>query len=89
MRFWSEHPAFAGDALVLTERESPSTGSRHCISRGSNPRKSSKPIHFYQHLTLSQIYTALAYFHANRDEIERELASTDADYEQLKQELVS
>lgn len=43
----------------------------------------------YPHLTLSQIYTALAYFHANRDEIERELASADADYEQLKQELAS
>jgi uncharacterized protein (DUF433 family) len=43
----------------------------------------------YPHLTLSQSYTALAYFQANRDEIERELASTDANYEQLKQELAS
>jgi uncharacterized protein (DUF433 family) len=40
----------------------------------------------YPHLTLSQVFTALAYFHANRDEIEQELASEDADYEQLKQE---
>lgn len=43
----------------------------------------------YPHLTLSQVFTALAYFHANRDEIEQELASEDADYEQLKQEASS
>lgn len=41
----------------------------------------------YPHLTLSQIYTALAYFHAHRDEIERELADQDAEYEELKQQL--
>lgn len=40
----------------------------------------------YPHLKLSQIYTALAYFHANRDEIERELAVQDAEYEELKQQ---
>ena len=39
----------------------------------------------YTHLTLSQIYTALAYFHANRDEIETELAAADAEYDELNQ----
>ncbi len=39
----------------------------------------------YPFLTLSQIYTALAYFHANRAEIESELAALDADYDELKQ----
>lgn len=43
----------------------------------------------YPHLTLSQVFTALAYFHANRDEIERELSSQDAEYEELKQQLSS
>ena len=41
----------------------------------------------YPHLTLSQIYTALAYFHAHRDDIDRELADQDAEYEELKQQL--
>ena len=39
----------------------------------------------YPHLALSQIYAALAYFHANRDEIESELAADDAEYDELKQ----
>ena len=37
----------------------------------------------YPHLSLGQIYTALAYYHANRAEIDADLASADADYEQL------
>jgi uncharacterized protein (DUF433 family) len=40
----------------------------------------------YPYLTLSQIYTALAYFHANRAEIESELAAADVEYEELKQQ---
>jgi len=39
----------------------------------------------YPHLALSQIYAALAYFHANRHEIEAELAADDAEYDGLKQ----
>jgi uncharacterized protein (DUF433 family) len=39
----------------------------------------------YPHLALSQIYAALAYFHANRHEIEAELATDDAEYDELKQ----
>ena len=38
----------------------------------------------YPHLTLGQIYTALAYYHANREEIEKELATADAEYDELK-----
>jgi len=38
----------------------------------------------YPHLSLGQIYTALAYYHANRDEVEAELAADDADYDALK-----
>ena len=29
----------------------------------------------YSHLTLAQVYTALAYYHANREEIEVDLAT--------------
>lgn len=35
----------------------------------------------YPHLTLAQVYTALAYYHANREEVEADLAfeRTEAD----------
>ena len=38
----------------------------------------------YPQLSLSQIYTALAYYHAHRDEINAELAADDAEYDELK-----
>lgn len=37
------------------------------------------------HLTLAQVYAALAYYHANRDEIEQDLAQEDAAAAQLEQ----
>jgi len=40
----------------------------------------------YPHLSLVQVYTALAYFHANREQIESELAADDAEYDELKQQ---
>lgn len=39
----------------------------------------------YPHLTLGKIYAALAYFHANRDEVEANLTAADAEYDALKQ----
>lgn len=38
----------------------------------------------YPHLTLGQVYAALAYFHANRDKVEAELAVSDTEYDELK-----
>lgn len=35
------------------------------------------------HLTLAQVYAALAYYHANRDEIEQDIAEEEAIAEQL------
>ncbi|MBJ7900159.1 MAG: DUF433 domain-containing protein [Cyanobacteria bacterium RI_101] len=35
------------------------------------------------HLSLAQVYAALAYYHANRDEIEADLLSEDLTYWQL------
>jgi uncharacterized protein (DUF433 family) len=35
------------------------------------------------HLSLAQIYAALAYYHANRDEIETDLAEEEAEYWRL------
>jgi uncharacterized protein (DUF433 family) len=37
----------------------------------------------YGHLSLSQVYAALAYYHANRDAIEAELAEEELDYDRL------
>jgi uncharacterized protein (DUF433 family) len=36
-----------------------------------------------EHLTLAQIYAALAYYHANRDEIDTDIAAEDAVVEQI------
>jgi uncharacterized protein (DUF433 family) len=38
----------------------------------------------YPHLSLGQIYTALAYYHAKRQAIESELAAANAEYDELK-----
>jgi uncharacterized protein (DUF433 family) len=38
----------------------------------------------YPHLSLGQVYAALAYYHANRAEIESALAAADALYDELK-----
>ena len=37
----------------------------------------------YPHLSFGQIYAALAYYHANREEIEAELAAADSEYDKL------
>ena len=42
----------------------------------------------YGHLTLAQVYAALAYYHANADEIERDLADEIAWAARLDQELI-
>lgn len=36
-----------------------------------------------EHLTLAQIHAALAYYHANRDEIDGDLAAEDAAVEEI------
>ena len=38
----------------------------------------------YSHLSLGQVYAALAYYHANPTEIESELSAADALYDTLK-----
>jgi uncharacterized protein (DUF433 family) len=35
------------------------------------------------HLSLAQVYAALAYYHANRDEMEADLAEEEAEYSRL------
>jgi uncharacterized protein (DUF433 family) len=38
------------------------------------------------HLTLAQVYAALAYYHANQDEIDRWIARDDAEAAQLERQ---
>ncbi|HAO19102.1 MAG: hypothetical protein BWK80_25300 [Desulfobacteraceae bacterium IS3] len=40
----------------------------------------------YEHLTLAQIYSALAYYHANKLEIERDIHREESEYERLLNE---
>ena len=40
----------------------------------------------YPHLSLGQVYAALAYYHANRDEIDSELTAADAEYDEVNAE---
>jgi len=41
-------------------------------------------VQVYPHLSLAQVYAALAWFHANREQIEAELALDDQDYDRLR-----
>jgi uncharacterized protein (DUF433 family) len=40
----------------------------------------------YEHLNATQVYAALAYYHASRDEIEKELAEDEAEADRIEQE---
>lgn len=37
-----------------------------------------------EHLTLAQVYAALTYYHANRDEIEADLVAEEEEYKRLE-----
>lgn len=38
------------------------------------------------HLTLAQVYAALAYYHANREEVEADIAAEEVEAERLERE---
>jgi uncharacterized protein (DUF433 family) len=50
---------------------------------GKNPEEIAKTI---PHLTLAQIYAALAYYYANKEEIDQDIAEEDAIVEKLLKE---
>jgi len=54
-----------------------------CYKRGMIPEEIADRV---GHLTLAQVYAALAYYHANRDEIEADLAAEDAEVEALERQ---
>ena len=38
------------------------------------------------HISLAQVYAALAYYHANQEAMEAEMAAEEADYDRLRRE---
>lgn len=42
--------------------------------------------HEFGHLSLAQVYAALAYYHVNREEVEADLAAEEAEAAGLEQE---
>jgi uncharacterized protein (DUF433 family) len=41
---------------------------------------------YYHHLSLAQVYAALAYYHANREEVDADLAEADQEYLRLAEQ---
>ena len=54
--------------------------------QGMSPEEIAEEFEF---LTLAQIYAALAYYHANKDEIEDYLAEEKVEYERLEAEYIA
>src|SRR5438477_8449531 len=54
-----------------------------CYQQGLTPEEIADQ---YPHINLAQIYAALTYYHANRDEIDRELEAETADFLRLANE---
>lgn len=42
----------------------------------------------YGHLTVAQVYAALAYYHTNREQIDAEIAADEAEADRLEQEFL-
>ena len=54
-----------------------------CYQQGLTPEEIAEE---YPHISLAQVYAALTYYHANRDEIDRELETEAADFLRLAKE---
>jgi len=54
-----------------------------CYQQGMTPEEIRDQ---YSHVSLAQVYAALAYYHANRDEIDREIESETAEFVRLSGE---
>lgn len=48
--------------------------------QGTTPEEIARRLN---HLSLAQVYAALAYYHANHEEIEKDLAAEEAEYQAL------
>src|ERR1700746_2766874 len=57
-----------------------------CYQQGLTPEEIADQ---YPHINLAQIYAALAYYHPNQNEIERELEAETADFLRLADEFAT
>ena len=57
-----------------------------CYQRGLTAEEIAEE---YPHINLAQVYAALAYYHANREEIDRELEAETSDFLRLAGEFKS
>lgn len=57
-----------------------------CHKQGFSPEEIALQ---YERLTVAQVYTALAYYHANQAEIEADIAAEEALYNKLAKEHIS
>ena len=74
---------FAGGEFASTERGITVHRIASLYKQGQSPEDI---VRTYPHLSLGQVYAALAYYHANRAEVEAELAAADALYDELKRQ---
>lgn len=73
------------DRLSATQSEDVCGGRiAACYQQGLTPEEIRDQ---YAHVSLAQVYAALAYYHVNRDEIERDLDSESADFLRLSKYL--
>jgi hypothetical protein len=54
--------------------------SKNCYNQGNNAEEIARRLN---HLNITQIYAALTYYHANREEIERDIAAEQTAYQEL------
>lgn len=54
-----------------------------CYKQGYTPEEIADE---YSNLTLAQVYTALAYYHANKEQVESDLTSEELEADQLEKQ---
>lgn len=79
-------PGVCGGKLCLAGTRVPVLQVVTLYKRGETPEEMTLN---WPHVSLSQIYAALAYYHANQAEVERQLAEEDAEYDRLKKQHTS
>jgi uncharacterized protein (DUF433 family) len=73
-------PGISGDRPHIAGRRLSVQQVVVLTQQGLNPQEIAQE---YEGLTLAQIHAALAYYHANLDEIEADLADEKAEYDRL------
>lgn len=76
-------PGVCGGKLCLAGTRVPVLQVVTLYKRGETPEEMTLN---WPHVSLSQIYAALAYYHANQAEVEQQLADESAEYDRLESE---